>query len=399
LKGVKRILLILGTIAIAVVVLSRCMNVASQLPEDARGKAYTGAATCVKCHKDLSQSYAHSPHGLTSKPVVDAALLKVFAADSNHFLYNEHQKVVIEKRDSGIFQVAYQDGKAVRAEKFDMQFGSGEKAYTYTYWQGKKMYELPLSYFAAIKNWAISPGFPKESFYYDRAITSRCLECHASYVDIKITQQSTFSRDEEMEKGAVIYGIDCERCHGPGKQHVVFHMENPEEKTAKFITLYKTLSRKQKMDVCAVCHSGNTLVAQRSVFGFRPGDDLEAYYSQDFTGFGGGNIDVHGNQSAMLKGSNCYRKSETMTCQSCHNTHENVKGNLSLYSQRCINCHKSTSHSKATLAKGSLSTNCIDCHMPKESSKLITFQQAGKDHLSPYQLRSHHIAIYPVINK
>lgn len=207
-KGAKRILFILGAIAVAIIVLSRCMNVADQLPVDVRGEAYTGAATCVKCHKDLSQSYAHSAHGLTSKPVVDAQLLKVFAPDSNSFLFSAHQKVVIEKRDSGIFQVAYQDGQAVRSQKFDIEFGSGEKAFTYAYWQGKKLYELPLSYFTAIQNWAISPGFPKESFYYDRAITSRCLECHASYVDIKLTQTSTFSKDEEMEKGSIIYGID-----------------------------------------------------------------------------------------------------------------------------------------------------------------------------------------------
>jgi hypothetical protein len=396
LKGTKRILFILGAMVIVIVILSRCMNVAGELPKDIRGEAYTGAATCIKCHKDLSQSYAHSPHGLTSKPVADAALLKIFAADSNNFLFDAYQKVTVEKRDSGIFQVAYLDGKAVRAQKFDIQFGSGEKAYTYAYWQGKKLYELPLSYFSGIRNWAISPGFPRNTFYYDRGITSRCLECHGSYVEKKLTQKSAFVVDEEMERGSLIYGIDCERCHGPGKQHVVFHMENPKEKKAKFIAVYKTLSRKQKMDACGVCHSGNTLLSQKSVFGFKPGDNLDEYYQRDFVGFGGGNPDVHGNQTTMLTGSNCYRKSETMTCQSCHNTHENIKGNLTIYSQRCISCHQTTKHSKATLAKGLLTTNCIDCHMPKESSKMITFQQAGKNDLSAYMLRSHHIAIYPV---
>ncbi|MGM9474897.1 multiheme c-type cytochrome [Pedobacter sp. GSP4] len=395
-KGTKRILLILGAMAVVITILSRCMNAADQLPVDVRGEAYTGAATCQKCHKSLSESYAHSPHGLTSKPVVDAQLLKVFAADSNSFLFDTHHKVLIEKRDSGIFQVAYQDGKAVRAQKFDIGFGSGEKAFTYAYWQGKKLYELPLSYFSAIQNWAISPGFPKNTYYYDRGITSRCLECHASYVNVKLTQKSAFAMDEEMEKGSIIYGIDCERCHGPGKQHVVFHMENPNEKKAKFITLYQTLTRKQKMDACGVCHSGNTLTAQKSVFGFQPGDNIDDYYAQDFVGFGGGNPDVHGNQTSMLMGSNCYIKSGTMTCQSCHNTHENIKGNLNIYSQRCISCHKTVSHTQNTLAKGALSSNCIDCHMPKQSSKLISFQQAGKNDLSAYMLRSHHIAIYPV---
>ncbi|MNQ79241.1 hypothetical protein D3C85_941780 [compost metagenome] len=153
------------------------------------------------------------------------------------------------------------------------------------------------------------------------------------------------------------------------------------------------------MDACGVFHSGNALVSQKSVFGFQPGDNLDDYYAQDFAGFGGADPDVHGNQTEMLKGSNCYRKSESMTCQSCHNTHENIKGNLSIYSQRCISCHQSTKHSNTTLAKGSLSTNCIDCHMPKTPSKLITFQQAGKDGLSAYMLRSHHIGIYPVNSK
>ncbi|WP_265854314.1 multiheme c-type cytochrome [Pedobacter sandarakinus] len=372
------------------------MNVADSLPKDIRGDDYTGAQTCAKCHQELSTSYAHSPHGLTSKPFESGTALAKLHPDANSFTFNDEQKVLIENRNGQAYQVAFHSGKEVRSEKFDIIFGSGEKAYTYGYWKGKKLYELPLSYFTTIQSWAISPGFPSNTFYYDRGITSRCLECHGSYVEKKLTQKSTFSIDEEMEKGAIIYGIDCERCHGPGKQHVVFHMENPEEKTAKFITLYKTLTRKQKMDACGVCHSGNTLMVQKSVFGFKPGDNLDDYYTQDFVGFGGGDRDVHGNQTPMLMTSACYQKSENMTCQSCHNSHQDVKGNMAIFSQKCINCHKNTKHSSATLAKGVLASNCIDCHMPKQPSKLISFQMAGKEHANPYLLRSHKIAVYPV---
>ena len=398
-KGSKRIFLILGVLAVIIVILSRCMNVAGKLPKDIRGDDYVGAATCVKCHQNLSATYAHSPHGLTSGQVIDKELLKVFPADSNSFSFNAHEKVVIKKQNNGIYQVAYKDGAVARSEKFDIRFGSGEKAYTYAYWKGKKLYELPLSYFSAINNWAISPGFPANTFYYDRGITSRCLECHGSFVEKKVTQKSAFSMDEEMEEGSIIYGIDCERCHGPAKQHVVFHTENPTEKTAKFIAVFKTLSRKQKMDACGVCHSGNTLMAQKSVFGFKPGDNIDDYYVQDFVGFGGGRPDVHGNQTTMLTGSNCYIKSEAMTCQSCHSTHENIKGNLTIYSQRCINCHKTTNHSKETRSKGALTTNCIDCHMPKEPSRLISYKEAKNAAASAYMLRSHHIGIYPTQDK
>lgn len=393
-KASIRIYLILSALFFIVIGLSRCMNTDDVLPKDQRGEDYAGAKACMKCHQDLSTSYAHSAHGSTSRPVVNAELLAVFDRDSNTFHYDGQRKVIVEQRKNGIFQTAYLDGKQVRSEQFDIIFGSGEKAYTYGYWKGKKLYELPLSYFSAIQNWAISPGFPGNNYYYERGITSRCFECHGSYVEKKLTQNSAFSQEEEMETGSIIYGIDCERCHGPAKAHVVFHTENPDEKSAKFIAVFKSLSRKQKMDACGVCHSGNTLMSQQSVFSFKPGDDLDDFYVQDFRGFGGAELDVHGNQSTMLQSSACYVKSSAMTCQSCHQTHENIKGNLSAYSQKCMGCHQSIAHSKNTLSKGMLTANCIDCHMPKVASKLISFKQAGRDQVSPYPLRSHRIAIY-----
>lgn len=395
LKGYKRIILILGAIAIVIVVLSRCMSVADKIPADGRGENYTGAATCIKCHSTIEASFAHNAHGLTSRPVVPNDMLKLLANDSNTFAFNERMEVKVEKRDSGIYQVAYVDGVEKRAQRFDIAFGSGEKAFTYAYWVGKKIFQLPLSHFSEIKTWANSPGFPKNAVYFDRPVPKRCLECHSSFVKTELKQVSALAMDEEMEKGSLVYGIDCERCHGPGKQHAVFHLENPEEKTAKFITIFKTLNRKQKMDACAVCHSGNTLTTVQSVFNFKPGDNLDNYYAQDFVSFGGSNPDVHGNQTSMLKGSMCYQKSQ-MTCQSCHNSHESIKGNMAIYSQRCISCHQTQKHKEATLAKGILKTNCIDCHMPMQASKLISFQTAGNQNINPYLLRSHHIGVYPL---
>ncbi|SES06868.1 multiheme c-type cytochrome [Pedobacter rhizosphaerae] len=394
-KGFLRLSVIVSAIAISVILLSQCMNnAADQLPKDIRGGNYAGAATCIKCHQDIARHYAHNSHGLTSSLVTDQTLLKQLAPGKDEFVFNEDMKVKVEKKDDGIYQVGYYHGKAVKREKMEMALGSGEKAFTYAYWKGKKLYELPLSYFSAIGNWANSPGFPNHEMYFDRAITSRCLACHTSYVQTNAAQRSGTQVDEQMERGSIIYGIDCERCHGPAKQHVVFHLENPDEKKAQYITSLKALSRKQKMDACGTCHSGNDLMVQKATFTFQPGDLLEDYFEQDFVSFGGANPDVHGNQSAMLKGSNCYRKSKDLTCQSCHNTHESIKGNLTVYSQRCLNCHQNSRHSQATLARGPISSNCIDCHMPKEASKLISFQIAGKDQPKPYLLRSHRIGIY-----
>ena len=394
-KKYQRIFSVLIVIGAIIVVLARCMNASSQIPPDIRGPEFAGAATCVKCHAEVSKSFVHNAHGLSSKPAGRSNLESLLTGDSTVFDFNAHMKVKVEKRDSSIYQVAFTDGKETRAQRFDLIFGSGEKAFTYAYWKGNKLFQLPLSYYSVLGKWANSPGFPMDVMYFDRPVASRCLECHSTFVKTKTTQSGALQMDEEMEKGSLLYGIDCERCHGPARQHVVFHLENPEEKKAKFITNYQTLSRKQKMDACGSCHSGNKVLPQRSIFGYQPGDDLDAYYVRDFISFGEAETDVHGNQSGRLSSSNCYRKSKDMTCQSCHNSHESIKGNMAIYSQRCMSCHQQTKHSKETLAKGILKDNCIDCHMPKEPSKVISFQSAGKGQLSPYMLRSHHIGIYP----
>ncbi|RZM29876.1 MAG: hypothetical protein EOO88_03165 [Pedobacter sp.] len=380
---------------ILVFALSRCMNSGADIPADIRGPEYAGAASCKKCHAGISDSYVHSAHAQTSKPALTTDIEKTFAPDSNTFTYMGPLMAKVEKRDSGYYQVAYMNGKEIRAAHFDVVFGSGEKAFTYGYWQGKVVKELPLSYFKSINNWASSPGFPISRVYFDRPVTSRCFECHGSFIEKKDVQTSSLAIGEELERASIIYGVDCERCHGPAREHVVFHQSHPEEKKAQFITLYKNLTRKQKIDACAVCHSGNDVQSQKSTFAYKPGEDLSAYYSRDFSSFGGADPDVHGNQSTMLAGSKCFIQSKDMTCGSCHNTHESLKGNLNIYSQRCMNCHQTQKHSPETIKKGINKANCIDCHMPQQASKLITFKTAGNPKENPYVLRSHHIGIFP----
>ncbi|RYF98792.1 MAG: hypothetical protein EOO07_37670, partial [Chitinophagaceae bacterium] len=171
-KRYKRILFILTFLVAVVVILSRCMNAADKIPDDVRGENYAGAKTCVKCHADISKSFAHNAHGNSSSAVSAQNLNKFLTTDSNTFVFNNEMKVVVEQRDSGIYQVGYFNGKQVRVQRFDIAFGSGEKAFTYAYWKDKKLFQLPLSHFSEIKTWANSPGFPVNTMYFDRVITS-----------------------------------------------------------------------------------------------------------------------------------------------------------------------------------------------------------------------------------
>lgn len=389
-NGKKRLLLIFSIIAVFVFLFSQCMETKKKIP--ATASTIAGSETCISCHKDIYNSYAHNMHAKTSSPIKDARVLDVAMPASNTFEFNDRLKLVVEKRDSAMYQVAYFDGQERISRRFDIAIGSGKHAFTYGSWRGNSLTQLPLSFFKEIGSWTNSPGFPKDRVYFERSISSKCLECHSAYADIKVKGMGGLQVSEEVDRKSIVYGIDCERCHGPSGMHVEFHQENPAVKEAKFMTLFKSLTRKQKVDACAICHSGSDLDILKSTFYFKPGDNFDDYYGH--TSSTEPQLDVHGNQSQLLAESKCFVKSNDLTCGTCHSTHSQEREGLTAYSKKCMSCHNTIDHSEKTLKNAMVKTNCIECHMPLQTSKRISFQLAGNPDLSPYQLRTHKIAVY-----
>lgn len=384
-----KLLLTISIITTIIVALIACMDAAPVV--DARGKAYAGAASCASCHKNIHENFLHSEHAHTSWAVNE---LPKDILHNDSFAFSPTSFVRIEKRDSGMYQVAYADGRETIARKFDIGFGSGEKAFTFGYWQDRKLNQLPLSYFKTIGQWANSPGFPARRAYFDRPIIRRCFECHSSYIAADVKQTESLSNVRTLDASTVIYGIDCERCHGPAAEHVNFHQKNPNEKQAQHIASWKTLSRDQRMDVCGVCHSGNDLQTQFTTFAFRPGDTLSKFFYPEF----GGNTpspDVHGKQVQLLSASQCFIKSSAMECTTCHSPHNASPSQTTVYVQQCQQCHQDIKHKDVAITGDLLTSKCIDCHMPSEASRIIGFRQQGNEQVSTYFLRTHRIAVYP----
>jgi len=199
---------------------------------DVRGPAYAGSASCMQCHKDVYSSYLHTAHFQTSRPATPQTVHGNFAPGANMLDFGTGQKMTMEKRDSGLYQTGYVNNRQVETERFDIVIG-GVKAETYLYWKGDKLFELPMSYFKSLHGWTNSPGYPKGIINFDRPIVTRCLECHSSYIS-EAPQQSAIRQQPEFDKNSLIYGIDCERCHGPAAEHVEFHTANPTEKKSAF---------------------------------------------------------------------------------------------------------------------------------------------------------------------
>jgi hypothetical protein len=392
----KRTLTVISCIIIIVFALCKCID-KSEVVADARGKRYVGSATCVQCHKTIYDSYANTAHSKSSAPASDTVVKGSFEPGRNTYFYRPNLKMVMEDRKNGLFQVAYQNNEEKQANRFDIAIGSGRKAQTYLYWMDTKVYQLPISYFIPEKSWVNSPGYPADKVRFDRNIPVGCFECHSSYIKVTSNEVAGSRYINNFDQNSLLYGIDCERCHGPAAKHVNFHQEHPQEKESKYIASFSALSREQKVDMCSVCHSG-IQKTKRSTFRFVPGNTLNNNFFDPSPMANVDDLDVHGNQKQLLMASDCYTKSQDLTCASCHNSHNNEKEDMALFSKRCMNCHNNENHNFCTLptsAKVNKVNNCIDCHMPAKPSKLIRMLSNGKASASPDLVRTHYITIYP----
>ena len=358
-----------------------------------RYKQFAGSDVCASCHKDIFTKHLFTEHHLTSAAVTPTNILGSFKRDSNVFAFSPFVNITMQETDTGFYQVEYQNGVEVKKQKFDIVIGSGRKGQSYLSWSGDHLVQLPITYFTPANQWSNSPGYNPRIPTFNRPITSRCLECHSTYFQsISISPKKI----EAFDHKKVIYGIECEKCHGPAANHVEFHSKNPGAVLGKNIVNLGKLSRERLLDACTLCHGG-ALSKTKPSFSFQAGDSLSNYFSLQAAMLNADNIDVHGNQFGLMALSKCFKMS-SLTCNSCHNVHENENGKTEIFSQRCISCH-SSSHGKVcglTARIGSsITQNCIDCHMPKQMSRAVAVYLQGNDIPTSALMRTHYIGIYP----
>ena len=353
------------------------------------GKGFAGSTSCIPCHTDIYNTYIETAHFNTSA-VADSTTIKgSFEPDRNTYKLNNRVLFTLIETDSGFYQKAnfIHNKLELFYDKMDVVIGSGTKGQSYLNWKDETLFQLHTSYFTPTDSWTQSPGL--KELRSPRPVISRCLECHTTYAN----SISSDKKGNRFDRNEIIYGIDCERCHGPSAKHVGYHQKNPAATNPKYITHLTSLSRQQRLDACALCHSGGRKPIQPP-FTFLVGDDLTQFSSPEITKEDTP-LDVHGNQYELLTRSACFKKSENMDCITCHNPHKIERGNTKSFNEKCIGCHTSPKTvCKAEEAAMSLnSNNCISCHMPLFPSSTMIMQLDSSK--IAVEVRTHLIGIYP----
>ena len=350
------------------------------------GVEYVGDESCRKCHSTIYAQFKQTGMG-RSVSIPSAEDLRELAKPIRLINEKLNRTYSVYARDGKIIhQESESDakGRPVFSETHEIAYtvGAGDVGKSYLVAQGDALFVSPISYYARIGGWDLSPGYGEGIFRgFTRRVVELCVDCHTGW---PLLVPGTHNRFQQPPFRFLTVG--CERCHGPGAIHVEQRTQDAivggsfDESTDLSIVNPRKLRPEIRDDVCAQCHlAGDARVLQpgKDYLDFRPGTalgDVVAIFSVPQTIKG--NHFVALDQFEQLKLSRCWTASNgRLGCISCHNPHVQLHDDqaVNFFRDRCLSCH-ATSSCREPLAQRQATSppdNCILCHMPKQPAENI----------------------------
>ncbi|HYM10326.1 MAG TPA: tetratricopeptide repeat protein [Bryobacterales bacterium] len=332
----------------------------------ATGEEEVGSKTCGSCHAEIYRTYSATSMARSSGRVGEGAFVESF--DRAHFSDPASGADYRVSLSAEGYRLEFsRESASVRGERILRWFvGSGRVARSYVFSLDGFLFQAPVSYYTRSAKWDISPGYEQHSFInLTRAVSTKCLQCHASRLQPVAGTEDRFSMPPFLEGG-----ISCERCHGPGKSHVAKIIAGDRTGVHEVINPAK-LEPARRDSVCAQCHlTGAARVprARATHAAYRPGELLSDYTAY-FVWTGAGSSKLSANSHfEKLQQSACKRASgDRLWCGSCHDPHSEPEAaaRVEFYRARCRKCHDSAACEETLAIRRKAQDDCIACHMPK----------------------------------
>jgi predicted CXXCH cytochrome family protein len=323
----------------------------AQAEKNAESAHYAGSQSCEKCHAEI---YAHWKKTPMANVVRDP---------------REHPDAIIPDLATNPLAKFTRDQVA-------FVYGSIWKQRYFTK-IGDDYYPEPAQWDVTAKVWRPyfvakgtdwwEPFYPPDNF--QRPTGPTCDGCHSVDYNIRTKQVAEWN-------------VGCERCHGPGSEHVAHPTRDNVLNPAK-------MDYVRANDTCISCHSQGrppTNPMEGKYYdwpvGYRVGLNLQDHWQLEehklgeatFTHYPDGTAHKNRMQGNDFVQSVMYRHG--ITCFSCHDVH-GTENNAQLrkpVNQLCLDCHGPMSLNgprTATLEEhthhkiGSTGSECVACHMPK----------------------------------
>jgi len=355
-------------------------------PRSTPVKEYVDSRRCALCHSQIYETYRQTGMGKSLFKPTPQNTIEDYKENTEfyHSLSDTHYSMIF--RDRAYYQRRWQigfDGTETNVEemKIDYVLGAGDHARSYLHRTPRgTLIELPLGWYSERGGyWGMSPGFDSRHPQTRRVVSYECVFCHDGYP--KVPSGSDVPGADPVFTGDLPEGIDCQRCHGPGGQHI----RATQTSGAKLsdirgrIVNPARLSSKIQMELCMQCHLEPTsgripaLIRRfdRGPFSYIPGQPLEDFILYFDHSPGTGYDDKFEIESAAyrLRKSRCFLESKgALTCLFCHDPHRNLPTGdeaTKHYSSECRHCHEPGIGALIASGKHPDAADCVSCHMPK----------------------------------
>ena len=346
-------------------------------------EGYVGSDRCRECHAEIVSSYEATPMGRSMHripsdfPLEDrptAVRITPPGAREYRVQWNDHGMQHVELRHSAYDRKLYEQSVPIH-----FAVGSGQHGRSYLTQHKNVMFMSPLTWYSEKNKWDLSPGYPPSRHpRFERRIADGCISCHAGLVNAEGEAQHRFAPDPFHE-----LSIGCERCHGPGREHIAWYQNASASKSETAIgkplmVNPASLSPAARESVCLQCHIqglARVLRSGRSEFSFRPGELIsDCWTILVADNSDGRRATTAVSQAEQMMSSVCYQRSDQqLGCISCHDAHSVPTPELrgSFYRERCLSCHEHAAHCGLSETERRLripEDSCIECHMPGQTA-------------------------------
>ena len=417
------LLLLLSALGLSVIALMFALRPSGntqtqrQIPSPAAGEIspadYADPAVCASCHEQIARTYSLTGMGRSfsrwrpGDPIAAAPNAPVFYHQTSDRYYTMLQ------RDGRFYQRRHQigfDGRETNVLEVEAHYvtGSGNHARTFLHLAPDgRLVQMPVSWYAERGGyWAMSPGYDRPAHLdFRRRIDAGCMSCHNGYPRTPVEDDrdgprfrlradsatagqlgpASLAGSQSRSGGAsdLPEGIDCQRCHGPGRAHVDAIKAGDLGAARRTIVNPARLSRERRLEACLQCHLESTSSPlpfqirryEHPPFSYTPGKPLSDYFIHfdHAPGAGSARDDKFEIASGAyrLRKSACFQRSE-MTCQTCHDPHDIPRGPKAVerYVAVCRSCHEGVHPGGVPQLRGvRTGATCLDCHMPQRRAE------------------------------
>jgi tetratricopeptide (TPR) repeat protein len=354
----------------------------------AAAPGYVGPEACAPCHARRVADFQQTSHFRACRLPQPGAMPLGFAPGTGKLATHE-PALRFEMTQAGLdFLVTAIHrtpmGEQRTSSRIGLVYGAHAADEVFFSWRGDRLYELPAVWLHPLQQWAHTTINRYGAGDFSRAAATRCLECHNTWFEHVAGTPNQYKRD------SFILGVTCERCHGPGRDHVAFHQAHPRADAGHAVVHPGRLTRDRQIEVCTQCHS-NAIKRRGPVLSYQPGEPLDASFRTIVTKHA--ENDHVANQVQYLRQSKCFQKNDTLTCTTCHNPHRPAPSGPDQRS--CLKCHRSADCAEQDRLPAAVRSNCVGCHMPPRVWMNVHFHTADDQYVPPIRRYQHRIAIYP----